>query len=192
MSRATLDRLLSDALVKYQILFNKLQFHSHIAHHLASLFLLGATDEQLEKAYKAMDEEYDRYEPSPQPITLANWRNFLGDKHYCQSYRDFFNEQLTAKDTDWQKRFMELLLDDPKQPMINSLVSGLAHPLIHVGYAFEINSVPVAVEALALSAVCYNYLHEVIDQLQPPSSPSKHSDGHFQSCSGRSSIAHLR
>lgn len=173
MSRATLDKLLSDTLAKYQVLYNELQFHSHNAHHLASLFLLGIADEQLEKAYKTMCEELDPYEPSPQPITTSNWRDFLGNEHYCQSYRDFFNEQLTSKGTDWQKKLLEFLLDNPKQPMINSLVGGLAHPLIHLGYAFEINSIQVGVEALAMTAVCYNYLHEVVDKLQAPSSPSK-------------------
>jgi hypothetical protein len=173
MSRAMLDTFLSDTLAKYQVLYNERQFHNHNAHHLASLFLLGVTDEQLEKAYKTMCKDLDPYEPSPQPITVSNWREFLGNKQYCRSYRDFFNEQLMSKGTDWQKTLLEFLLDNPEQPLINSLVSGLAHPLIHVGYAFEMNSVQVGVEALAMTAVCYNYLHEVIDKLQSPNSPSK-------------------
>lgn len=41
-------------------------------------------------------------------------------------------------------------------PLFNALVSGLGHPLIHLGYAFELNSREVAMEALGLAATCYD------------------------------------
>ncbi|CAF1196238.1 unnamed protein product [Didymodactylos carnosus] len=64
--------------------------------------------------------------------------------------------------------------------MINGVVGGLAHPLIHIGYAFELDSRIVAGEALTLSAVSYNYFHEVIDKLKPPKSGSKSALTIFQ------------
>lgn len=173
MSREVLDQYLNETLAKYQILYNELTFHSHNAHHLVSLHLLGATDEQLGKAYENMCKDLDPYQPSPEPITIDNWRQFLGNENFCQSYRDFFQDQLKSHGDDWQKRFWELLLDHPESPMINGLVCGLAHPLIHVGYAIEMNSLPIGIEALALTAVCYNYHHEIVDQLKPPTTPSK-------------------
>ncbi|CAF4749051.1 unnamed protein product, partial [Rotaria magnacalcarata] len=52
-------------------------------------------------------------------------------------------------------------------------ISGLAHPLIHVGYALEFNSREVASEALTLTAVGYNYHHEIVDKLKAPKAGSK-------------------
>ena len=120
-----------------------------------------------------MCQELVPYETSPEEITLSNWRKHLGNRHFCKSYRDFFNEQLTTNGNNWQKTFIEFLLDNPEQPIINGITGGFAHPLIHIGYAFELDSQIVGIEALAMTAVCYNYLHEVIDKLKPPKSPSK-------------------
>lgn len=39
----------------------------------------------------------------------------------------------------------------------------VAHPLIHLGYAFELSSREVAMEALGLVATCYSYLHKYLD-----------------------------
>jgi hypothetical protein len=173
MSRTVLNKLLAHSFANYQILFNELVFHNHNAHHLGSLYLLGASDDKLEKTYETMCKELDPYEKSPHEITLSNWRDYLGNKHFCQGYRDFFNEQLKTNENNWQTKFTELLLANEKQPLINSVISGLGHPLIHIGYAFELDNQFVGIEALAMTAVCYNYLHEVVDQLKPPTSPSK-------------------
>ena len=40
--------------------------------------------------------------------------------------------------------------------MFACLVAGLGHPLIHLGYAYEIDSREVAMEALGLAATCYD------------------------------------
>lgn len=174
MSRTVLNKLLSHSFANYQLLYNELSFHNHNAHHLGSLHLLGASDEQLETTYETMCKELDPYEKSPEEITSTNWRKHLGDKHFCQSYRDFFHQQLSNNQSNnWQKKFIEFLLDTPQQAMINGVIGGLAHPLIHIGYAYELDHELVGAEALGMTAVCYNYLHEVIDRLQPPKSPSK-------------------
>lgn len=54
----------------------------------------------------------------------------------------------------------------------------VGHPLIHLGYAYEISSREVAMEALGLSTTCYNFLHKYIDDpsySKAPSSPSSYS-----------------
>jgi len=44
------------------------------------------------------------------------------------------------------------------------LIRGLVgHPLIHLGYAYELNNKEIAMEALALAATNYNFLHKYID-----------------------------
>jgi hypothetical protein len=173
MSRTVLNKLLSHSFDHYPVLYNKFIFHNHTVHHLGSIYFLGATDDKLEEVYETMCEHLDPYEPSPQEINLSNWRQHLGNKYFCKSYRDFFNEQLTTNGNNWKKKFIEFLLDNKEQPMINSVVSGLGHSLIHIGYAFELDSQVVGIEALTMTAIYYDYLHEVIDKLQPPKSPSK-------------------
>ena len=39
----------------------------------------------------------------------------------------------------------------------------MGHPLIHLGYAYELSSREVAMEALGLAATCYSYLHKYLD-----------------------------
>ena len=40
----------------------------------------------------------------------------------------------------------------------------MAHPIIHLGYAIELDSKEVAIEALGLTATCYDFLHKYIDE----------------------------
>jgi hypothetical protein len=39
----------------------------------------------------------------------------------------------------------------------------VGHPLIHLGYAFELSSQTIAIEALSETACCYNFLHKYLD-----------------------------
>ena len=47
--------------------------------------------------------------------------------------------------------------------MLHAEKTSVAHPLIHMGYAFELNSKEVAMEALGLTTTCYNFLHKYLD-----------------------------
>ena len=179
MRRAVLDKLIAHSFANHHVVDHH-GFHTHTAHHLGSLYHLNATADRLEELYRDMHDEVNMYEPSPYEITRANWRELLGDKRFCKAYQEFFDRELTASGDHWQQKFLELLLENPAEPMINGVVGGVAHPLIHIGYAFELNNRVVACEALALSAVCYNYLHNVIDKLKPPKSGSKSALEIFQ------------
>jgi hypothetical protein len=39
----------------------------------------------------------------------------------------------------------------------------VGHPLIHLGYAYELSSKELAMEALAMSCVAYNFMHKYLD-----------------------------
>jgi hypothetical protein len=173
MSRAVLDKLLARSLEHYQILFNHQMYHNHMAHHLGALHFLGASDEKLEEVFKVMSEVVEPYEPSPHQITRANWRDSLGDKQFCKAYKDFFEQELTGSGDHWQRKLLDFLLENEKQPLINGILCGLVHPLIHVGYAFELDSRTVGIEALTLAAVCYDEMHELVEKLPPLQSGSK-------------------
>jgi hypothetical protein len=57
------------------------------------------------------------------------------------------------------------------EPVINNVIAGLAHPLIHLGYGYELNSQTVAIEGLAMACCFYNNLHKYIDD---PSYSNRH------------------
>ena len=106
---------------------------------------------------------------------------------------DFFEDELVLGGYDW-KKVVATFLFEGKEPLVNNLVSGreyhdtdlavmatmliktftVGHPLIHLGYAFELANPSVATEALGLSASCYNFFHKYIDDpsytpREPPS-----------------------
>jgi hypothetical protein len=105
---------------------------------------------------------------------------------------DFFEDQLVARRYDW-KVLLEDYLYKGKEPLVNGLVSGrewvlqesvasdltvlVAHPLIHLGYAYELDSRTVAIEALALGACFYSPLHKYMDD------PTYTKPGDFRSTS---------
>lgn len=81
---------------------------------------------------------------------------------YQRAFIDFFEDQLVQHGYDWHALLEEFLLSG-KEPLINNLISGLAHPLIHLGYAYELSSRTVAIEALGLAACFYNDWHVFLD-----------------------------
>jgi hypothetical protein len=111
------------------------------------------------------------------------WNDWVGCadgvSRYQRAFIDFFEDQLVST-----RYHLEELLDEylfgGKEPLINGLIAGrtygsrirgyytnsmfvVAHPLIHLGYAYELESKTVAIEALALAACFYNPLHKYID-----------------------------
>lgn len=90
-------------------------------------------------------------------------RQLADDQHrYQRAFIDFFEDQLVTLGYDWHTLLNEFLLSGPA-PLVNNLISGLAHPLIHLGYAHELSSRTIAAEALTLVACCYNDWHTYLD-----------------------------
>jgi hypothetical protein len=81
---------------------------------------------------------------------------------YQRAFIDFFEDQLVQHGYDWQALLNEFLLSGD-EPLVNNLIAGLAHPLIHLGYAYELSSKTVAIEALGLAACFYNEWHVFLD-----------------------------
>ena len=98
---------------------------------------------------------------------------------YQRAFVDYFEDELVLNGYDWQKVLREYLYEG-KQPLINNVVAGresprwsvksdyaykeiVAHPLIHLGYAYELSSRELAMEALGLVATNYNFMHKYLD-----------------------------
>ena len=150
----------------YSILYNSGRFHNHSPHFLAAAYLLGASAEHLDTIYDdaVSRDNLEPWTPSPHKITLDNHRDYLTKAEYQRAWVDFFDDQIETTDhsDQWQSKVTEFLLETGSKDYINSepllycLTADLGHPLIHLGYAFELNSREVAIEALSLATTCYD------------------------------------
>jgi hypothetical protein len=139
---------------------------------LGSSYLLEAPSEQLTKIYEHEDAELEPWHDSPSEVTKDEWREFLGKRNYQRAYVDFFEDELVAHDYDWKALLSEFLFEGDK-PLVNGLIDGLGHPLIHLGYAYELASPTIAVEALALGSCFYGDLHKYLDDKKYSEPPPK-------------------
>ncbi|KAF4308423.1 hypothetical protein GTA08_BOTSDO04631 [Botryosphaeria dothidea] len=87
---------------------------------------------------------------------------FPARRRYQRAYMDFFEDQLPRYGHDW-KAMTEAYLFKGPNPLINNVICGLGHSLIHLGYAYELSSRTVATEALVLNACFYNSMHKYLD-----------------------------
>lgn len=131
-------------------------------HLLGSAYLLGANSDHLSQCYDVESKSLVSWEDSPGEISRHDWREYLGDTRYERAYVDFFEDELVLNGYDWHK-VIEKYLFSGKNPLGNCLISGLGHPLIHLGYAYELSSRDVAMEALGLATTNYNFLHQYLD-----------------------------
>ena len=186
----------------YSILFNHLRFHNHSPHILGSAYLLDGSTNHLNTIYDdiAHHDNLEPWEPSPGEIALHDYREYLSKREYQRAWVDFFEDQLLENDYKWKSVVTKFLFETgPKSepnpaPMFHCLTAGLGHPLIHLGYAFELNSKEVAMEALGLAATCYDsqlasLLTQPHDKPKEPTSDlfeifnRVHSDTHLPSFS---------
>ena len=178
----TLKHLIKANHINHSIMYNELSFHNHMTHILGSAYILEASVDQLQKIYDVESKELEEWQESPGEITEQDWRKHLGDRHYVRAYLDFFEDELALKfNYDW-KAVVEHYLLGGKEPLINGVVGGreylsmsaksalltgdsVGHPLIHLGYAYELNNKEIAMEALALAATNRNFLHKYVDNI---------------------------
>ncbi|KAI0967636.1 hypothetical protein F4678DRAFT_445039 [Xylaria arbuscula] len=159
----TLKHLLKANHINHAILFHDLRFHNHTPHALSSAYLLGASDTQLHKIYEEESRTLEPWTPSPSEVTQEDWRSFRGDKRYQRAFIDFFEDALVMRHNYNWKKVVEEYLYSGEEPLANNLISGLGHPLIHLGYAYEMDSKEVAMEALGLASTEYDFFHKYLD-----------------------------
>ncbi|KAM0446647.1 hypothetical protein ACHAPV_003071 [Trichoderma viride] len=158
-----LKHLLKANHVNYAILWNDLQFDNHNPHLLSSTYLLGGNEKHLNEAYNNEIKDLVPWEPSPSEVIDEDWRDFLGDKRYQRAFVDYFEDKLAMEFAyDWKKEVPQILFSG-KKPLFHALLDGLGHPIIHLGYAYEMDSKEIAMEALALVSVKYDFLHGYLD-----------------------------
>ncbi|PNY25665.1 Cell cycle checkpoint protein RAD17 [Tolypocladium capitatum] len=157
-----LKHLLKANHVNYSIMYHNLSFHNHTPHLLSAAYLLGASDPQLQDIYEAEIKELEPWTPSPAELMDLDWMDFLGDKRYQRAYVDYFEDKLAMEFAyDW-KRELQHFLFSGDEPLFHGLIGGLGHPLIHLGYAYEMDCKEIAMEALGLACVERDFLQKYI------------------------------
>ncbi|KAF2397524.1 hypothetical protein EJ06DRAFT_463027, partial [Trichodelitschia bisporula] len=144
------------------IFYHNLQFCNHFPHLVASAYLFGADSRHLNDIYDHENKQLEPWADSPGEISREDWRDFLGKREYQRAFVDFFEDQLVLHSYDWKELIHAYLLDG-KGPLINNMIGALGHPLIHLGYAFELSSPTLAIEALAMTSCAHNFLHKYLD-----------------------------
>ncbi|RKU40858.1 hypothetical protein DL546_003511 [Coniochaeta pulveracea] len=160
----TLKHLLKANHHDHSIIYHDLQFDNHLPHILCSAYLLGADAAHLNHLYEVESKELEPWKESPGEISEDDWRDFLGKKEYQRAYVQFFGDVQSSYNYgyDW-KKVVERFMFQGDQPLVNGLIGGLGHPLIHLGYAYEFNNREVGMEALSLACCQYNFLHKYLD-----------------------------
>jgi len=159
-----LKHLLKANHVNYSVVYHNLQYDNHNPHILCSAYLLGADQEHLNHIYDEQIKPLESWRPSPAELNDLDWRDFLGDKNYQRAYLDYFEDKLAMEFSyDW-KKVVEHFMFEGDQPLYHGLICGLGHPLIHLGYAYEMNNKELAMEALALTAVQHCFLNKYLDE----------------------------
>lgn len=159
-SRAKLSQLLRANHLFYATLWNNRRFHNHNVHALSSAYFLGADSTTLYNMYESLSERLAKWEEdSPAEVTDEDWFELVGNKAYERGFHDYFDEKITdSLSFDWRKIVREFVVnpEGPSNPklMLESMFGGLLHPLIHMGYAVELDDWEVASEALTLCAGC--------------------------------------
>ncbi|KAG7292104.1 hypothetical protein NEMBOFW57_002137 [Staphylotrichum longicolle] len=159
----TLKHLLKANHVNHSIIYHNLQFDNHMPHALCSAYHLGAESQQL---YHIYDEEAKSLEPwkdSPSEVTEDDCGTTWATSGYQRAFVDFFEDALAMNYAYNWKKVIEKYMLEGDEPLVNGLIGGLGHPLIHLGYAYEFDSREIAMEALGLAATQYNFLHKYLD-----------------------------
>lgn len=160
----TLKHLLKANHANHSVIYNSLRFHNHAPHILGSAYILGSHAEHLNAIYDDESKHLEPWRDSPGEVSLEDWREFLGKREYQRAFLDFFEDQVVRLGYDWMRTLQDFLFDNKGGgPLVNAMVSGLGHPLIHLGYAIELDSGTIGVEALTLGACFYDGFHKYLD-----------------------------
>ncbi|TAQ87243.1 hypothetical protein B7494_g4436 [Chlorociboria aeruginascens] len=154
---AKASELLQENHDRYHAFFNEEGFHNHIAHHLLTLYGLGAPAEVIEKHYKA-NASYQRPAAAFQDRIIGDMSNpehfkkYLGDEKYHRDFLIFFQKEMEVK--GWEDVLNEYLFKgDQRADDLLVRMPGFLHPIIHLGFGIEFKQPAIIAEALAQAAV---------------------------------------
>ncbi|KAI8818130.1 uncharacterized protein EV422DRAFT_190501 [Fimicolochytrium jonesii] len=120
---------------------------NHLVHHLSALYFLGATSERLREVYD-WHTELEGCTREEEEVGEGNWRRFLGLRRNYAGLLAHFTRELDRHPLDH-------VLATYLPVLIPGMHGSALHPLIHLGYACELDSQLIFAEALAYCTFSY-------------------------------------
>ncbi|KAL8804190.1 MAG: hypothetical protein Q9182_002732 [Xanthomendoza sp. 2 TL-2023] len=147
----------------YHIFFNHSAFHNHIAHHIPTLFALGASPDAIQKHY-ANNTSYQRpLQPVDRDLIQsfhenATFLKYLGQERYYHDYLIFFEYEIGQKGHEEVLNEYMLKGNERADEILVRMFTGFLHPIIHLGFGIEFNQPAIIAEALAQAAVHVDWI----------------------------------
>jgi Questin oxidase-like len=161
------SRVLQENHDRYHIFFNPDGFHNHIAHHVLTIYALGATEQEIQKAYD-INKDYQRPQnPVEEGVVeemtdRAHFARYLGQEKHFRDYEIFFQKEIEAK--GWESVLNEHLFagDEHADALLVRMYAGFLHPIIHLGFGVEFKQPAIIAEALAEAAVHSDWIGKLL------------------------------
>ena len=194
----TASSLLQENHDNHHTFYNADGFHNHIAHHLLTIYSIGATPEQITHAYETnkgdqrpmLPVNEDNVKAMSDP---AKFQSFIGDEQYYHDWMAFFQRETDSNPGGWQAVLQEHLFSRTPnaEALLVRMYAGFLHPVIHLGFGVEFSQPAIIVEALAQAAVHKGwigpYLLEAERRAEATFASSQSPDSHSGSLNGTSS-----
>ncbi|KAL8923063.1 MAG: hypothetical protein Q9172_003309 [Xanthocarpia lactea] len=157
-SAVTGSEVLQENHETHHIFFNESGFHNHIAHHIPTLFALGASPSTIRKHYNN-NKSYQRPSKTPHHDLIRNlddpsiFLEHLGQEQHYPDYLAFFQDEINQKGHEEVINTYMLKGDERADAVLVRMYAGFLHPIIHLGFGIEFHQPAIIAEALAQAAV---------------------------------------
>jgi hypothetical protein len=109
-------------------------FSNHLTHGIIALYQLGASDKDINSFIDHYTRKLEPPPPEPlSPITLSNWRDFMGKRQRFVGLRQFFKSELQRLDGNWRS-LVRLYMPE----LVHGMIASATHPTIQIGWAIDI------------------------------------------------------
>ena len=166
---------------KHHIYFHGGVFHNHIAHHILTLFALGASPTVIEEQYRhnasyqlpqlPLDDRVveDLHDP-------AKYLKYMGDENHYQDYLAFFQTEISKNGYEEVVNEYVLKGDTKADYLLGVMFAGFLHSIIHLGFGIEFHQPAIIAEALAQAATHDPYLNPVLFEAEKLANARKGSN----------------
>lgn len=143
----------------YHVFFsltNGVLLHNHLAHHILTLYALGASPDQIRWHFRN-NESYQRKRPAASDAIIDKladptvFAKCLGNELHYSSFLQFFTQHFELH--GYEESVKSLLFDGTELAnlIFSRLFTGFIHPLIQLGFGIEFDRQDLMVEALVMA-----------------------------------------
>ncbi|GME36003.1 hypothetical protein GTA08_BOTSDO08348 [Neofusicoccum parvum] len=161
------SELLQENHEKHHTYIDDLGRHNHIVHHLLTLYAIGASPSEIQKAYD-VNKTYQLPAVTLDPTIVqglgdtAVFAKHLGNGSHYRNYLAHFSAEIDGKGVAAVLSEYLFARDDRANDLLSRLFAGFAHPLIHLGCGLEFGQPAIVAEALAGAAVHEAWIGEFL------------------------------